>query len=68
MCTTPASAGLAPSEWATYVSNKTLKEIIKNLKPDKNLNDYPLTCRCGETPLSSRMTVPNTLSKKISHL
>jgi hypothetical protein len=43
---------------------KTQKQKSKPDNPDENLNNYPARSKCGEVPLSSRMTIPSTLSKK----
>jgi hypothetical protein len=62
--TTPAKAGLAPSEWAANLSNKNPKERNKTQKPDGSYSTTRLTCKCSEASLSSRRTVPSTRSKK----
>jgi hypothetical protein len=66
--TTPAKAGLAPSEWAANLSNKNPEERNKTQKPDGSYLTTRLTCKCSETSLSSRMTVSSTHSKRIPNL
>jgi hypothetical protein len=63
--TTPTSAGADSIEMG--IKSLKIKPKNRNQKPDNPdeiLNNYPAHSKCGEVPLLSRMTVPNTLSKK----
>jgi hypothetical protein len=50
------------------LSNKNPKERNKTQKPDGSYPTTRLTCKCSETSLSSRRTVPSTHSSKIPNL